>query len=329
MSGLPQTISPRLRLVRFGFQGAHATGLIDGERVLDLGAAATALGLDDQRVSPQPGGPYQSLFDRWERTLDDLRRIQDRASAAGLEEAFRPLADVELRAPVKPAKLLFAGANYSKHREEARRWLGPDAGDDAGEKLPYLFMRFPETIIGPADAVLIPSHYEQLDYEVELGAVIGSPGKCIPPERALEHVAAFLVVNDFSLRDLQRRPDWPEMSTDWLAGKNFDGSCSTGPYLVPRECIADYRQLRLRLSVNGELRQDALAGEMTFSLEEQIAFVSSFLTLNPGDLISTGTPAGVAFALPGTPWLRPGDLVEAEITGLGRQANKVKREPPA
>ena len=311
-----------LALVRFERGGTRGFGVMAGDEVIDLHAGAAAL----KRASMWDGRPLDALLGEWERALAEAREIRDRVNGAGLPGARWSREEVRLRAPVRPGKLLFAGANYGDHRAEAQRWLGSVDDGDGPPKLPYLFTRFPETLVGPTAPIVKPRLYAELDYEVELGAVIGRPGKHIAPERALDHVAAFVVINDVSLRDLQRRRDWPEMATDWLAGKNFDASCPAGPYLVPRECVADYRALRLSLSVNGEVRQRATAGEMTFSLEEQIAFVSSFLTLNAGDLISTGTPSGVALASEETPWLEPGDVVEAEIDGLGRQRNPVIRE---
>ena len=312
-----------IALVRFERGETRGFGLVEGDEILDLQVGAAALG----RASVWDGRSLDALLGDWGRALAEAREIRQRVrDGAAHSEARIPRADVALRAPVRPAKLLFAGANYGDHHSEARAWLGAEDVSTGPAQLPYIFTRFPETLIGPHAPIVKPQLYEQLDYEVELGAIIGRPGKHIAPEEALDHVAAFVVINDVSLRDLQRRRDWPELATDWLAGKNFDASCPAGPYLVPRECVPDYRALRLTLIVNGELRQSAKAGEMTFSLEEQIAFVSSFLTLSPGDLISTGTPSGVAFATDGTPWLQPGDIVEAEVEGLGRQRNRVIRE---
>jgi 2,4-diketo-3-deoxy-L-fuconate hydrolase len=317
---------PEIRLVRFSRDGSDRVGLVDDEDVLDLAAAAVVLGLDAPTLEDVPHRGFGSLMTRWDHALEEVRQIRERVVGSPPEEALVGLEDLELGPPVAPLKLLFAGANYGKHRTEAQEWLGSASANGSTETQPYIFTRLPETVIGPEAPIVKPGRYDQLDYEVELGAVIGTAGKHIAPERALDHVAAFVLVNDVSLRDLQRRSDWPEMATDWLSGKSFDSSCPVGPYLVPRECIPDYRSLRLILSVNGEVRQDEYAAEMTFSLEEQIAFVSSFLTLNPGDLISTGTPSGVAFGRPDTPWLRAGDVVTTEVAELGRQRNEVVAE---
>ena len=163
---------------------------------------------------------------------------------------------------------------------------------------------------------MIPPESAQVDWEVELGVVIGRRGRRIRAARALDYVAGYTIVNDVSARDCNVRSDYP-FKFDWFHGKCFETFAPVGPWLVPRSCIADPQKLRMQLAVNDEVMQDSDTGKMIFDIREQIEYLSCILTLEPGDLIATGTPSGVGFARKPPRWLRDGDTVRVSITRLG------------
>ncbi|MFN8522945.1 MAG: fumarylacetoacetate hydrolase family protein [Chloroflexota bacterium] len=186
---------------------------------------------------------------------------------------------------------------------------------------PYVCIKLPHTVIGPGDAILLPEHTAQLDWEVELGAVIGQRCRDARAENALDYVAAYTIVNDLSARDVIIRPDWPNFASDWLVSKNFDTGTPIGPYLTPAPQIPDPQNVPLRLWLNDQPMQDGNTSSMIFTLAEQIAHISSVLTLLPGDVIATGTPAGVGWKR--GRFLQVGDDVRCEIPGIGSFSNSV------
>jgi 2,4-didehydro-3-deoxy-L-rhamnonate hydrolase len=189
------------------------------------------------------------------------------------------------------------------------------------ESAPYVFMKASTSVIGPDCAIILPASAQRVDWEVELAAVIGAGGRNISVERALQHVAAYTIINDISARDLTRRADYP-FKFDWLRGKSFDTFGPFGPWLVPATQIADPQKLWMRLDVNGRTMQDDSTAKMIFSVAEQIAYLSSILTLQPGDVIATGTPSGVGMG--SDTYLKPGDVVTAKIEMIGALRNRVQ-----
>lgn len=248
----------------------------------------------------------------WPQAMPLLERL---AETGGPEVAA---AEVTRLAPLLyPGSVFCAGSNYPSHRQE----MGPaePAPQTGQSEAPFFFLKSPRnTIIGDGEAIRIPAIAQRVDWECELGVVIGQRGKNIPLDEAMAYVAGFTVFNDVSARDLNRRADG-RFPHDWLSGKCIDSFGPLGPWLVPAAFVPQWRRLRLRLWVDGQLKQDALAGEMIHGVEAQIAYLSSRLTLEPGDLIATGTPAGVGQGR--GEFLRPGDEVVAEIETLGRIAN--------
>ncbi len=229
-----------------------------------------------------------------------------------------PLERARLLAPLeRPGTVLCAGANYACHLAEVG--LAPVQG-----ARPFFFLKPATAIAGPNDPIAIPAEPEaRVDWEAELGVVIGRPCTRVDPERALDHVAGYLVLNDVSARGLLARTDGvvPAMNVDWLASKGRDGFCPIGPGVTPAWLVDDPQALRIACRVNGELRQDASTADMTFTVAELIAEASRLMTLRPGDLLATGTPAGVAMA--SGAFLRPGDTVETRIDGLGTLTNPI------
>ena len=223
---------------------------------------------------------------------------------------FLNVSDVRILPPVPcPQKIICLGLNYKDHAEEANVPL---------PKQPILFSKPSTAIAGPDDVIVYPKISTQVDYEVELAAVIGKRGRDIPESDALDYVSGYTVFNDISARDIQFA------DKQWFRGKSFDTFAPTGPCLVLSEQVPDPHRLRMKLRVNGELRQNSTTANMIFRVPHLVAFISSVMTLQPGDIIATGTPAGVGiYAKPEKKLLKPGDLIEAEIESLGVLRNKV------
>ncbi len=211
----------------------------------------------------------------------------------------------------RPGKIVCVGLNYRDHAAEA----GLDL-----PKAPLLFAKWGNTLIGDGDAVVVPPEVTQVDYEAELGVVIGTQARRVSERDALDHVEGYICVNDVSARDLQFADG------QWTRGKSPDTFCPVGPRLVPREEIADPQALAIRCLVNGEALQDSSTAQMIFSVAEIIAYTSRTVTLQPGDLIATGTPAGVGVFRDPKVLLQDGDVVAVEIEGLGTLTNPIAKE---
>jgi len=221
-------------------------------------------------------------------------------------------------APVpRPGALISAGKNFSDHVSEMSSKKGPGA--------PVAFLKLPGSVIGPEDDIPHPPEVKNLDYEVELAVIIGKPCVDVSADEAFDYVAGYSTFNDISGRDVIRGENKTGIH---LMGKSFPGFAPMGPYLVTADEIADPQNLKLSLSVNGEIRQDSNLSYMIFKIRDMIAYWSQ-MGLNPGDVLTTGTPRGVAAGRKPdqTPWwLKPGDIVEAEVENLGRLRNRVVAE---
>jgi 2-keto-4-pentenoate hydratase/2-oxohepta-3-ene-1,7-dioic acid hydratase in catechol pathway len=236
-----------------------------------------------------------------------------------------PLAKVRLLAPVLyPSAIFCAGANYSDHMSEMARVfnLAPEPDPHKAGLTPWHFLKASRTVVQTGVDIPLPPRTKMLDWEAELAAVMGRTAKNVPPESALDYVAGYTVANDLSARDFTVRPNAPESSPfryDWVGQKCFDGACPLGPWIVPAREIPNPQGLGIQLWVNDVLKQDSHTSKMIFSLAEQIAHLSSRLTLHPGDLILTGTPAGVGLAR--KEFLKPGDVVRVWIEQVGTLTN--------
>ncbi|RIQ30978.1 fumarylacetoacetate hydrolase family protein [Jiangella rhizosphaerae] len=210
-------------------------------------------------------------------------------------------------APIaRPGKVVCIGLNYRDHAAETGAAIPPE---------PIIFMKAPNTVVGPNDTVLVPRGSVKTDWEVELGVVIGKEARYLDsPESALDVVAGYVISNDVSEREFQL-----ERGGQWDKGKSCETFNPLGPWLVPADEVDDPGKLGLRLWVNGEQRQDGTTADLIFGIGHVVWYLSQFMVLEPGDLVNTGTPAGVAMGMPGQPYLRAGDVVELEIDGLGRQ----------
>ncbi len=264
----------------------------------------------DGVVRALPGdwpGSVLAVLDAWDEWGGQLRNL-----APG---SLPIVQDARLAAPLTfPRKVLCAGANYASHAAEMNT-ARPDPS-----ATPFFFMKPPTTtIVGPAASVPLPrGDAPRYDWEGELAVVIGRRGKHIPLEDAQSHVAGYTVADDLSARGRFARPDatFPAFAYDWLGQKAQDGSCPTGPGVAPAWAVPDLEDQRMRLWVNGDLKQDTLIGELVVGITGLVSAASDLVTLEPGDLILTGTPAGVG--LPRDTFLGAGDIVEVEIGGIGR-----------
>lgn len=207
-----------------------------------------------------------------------------------------------------PEKLICIGLNYKRHAKESGM-AEPDS--------PVLFSKFNNTLAASGDAIPLPENAVQYDYEVELGVVIGKEARYVSVEEALQYVFGYFAVNDMSVRDLQFR------TSQWLLGKTLDKFFPTAPYLVTADEVSDPQNLGLYCWVNGELRQNSNTADMIFSVAECISYISQYMTLKPGDVISTGTPEGVVLGMKEKNWLKPGDEVTVEVEGLGKCVNRM------
>ncbi|MBL4885197.1 MAG: fumarylacetoacetate hydrolase family protein [Planctomycetaceae bacterium] len=231
------------------------------------------------------------------------------AMATGLEK--QTFISGDLRAPISaPQKVLCIGLNYGDHARETNAEIPSE---------PVCFGKYANTIVGPEDAIVLPAASSQVDYEAEMVAVIGKPAKNVSEENALDYVAGYMVGHDVSARDWQKgRP-----GGQWLLGKTPDTFAPIGPYLVTSDEVGDPHQLAISLTLNGETMQDSSTSELIFKMERLIAHLTTLMTLVPGDLIFTGTPAGVGMARDPRVFLKPGDRVEVTIEKLGTLGNPV------
>lgn len=287
--------------------GQSVPGLLLGRQVVDLSTLAQSHG---ER-------PVPDLLSLIAHGDEALRRVRSWVEVAGVELPQQPLEDVALRAPLDPPRgnVLAIGHNYGAHAEELARARG------VAEIPPTVFTKAQTTIAGPYDDIpLDPAVTTMLDWEVELGVIIGTTGINIPRERALDFVFGYTVVNDITARDLQY--GW---GGQFFKGKSLDGSCPSGPVIVTRDEVPDPHNLSLSLTVNGAIKQKGHTGTMIHRIDELIAMLSLGMTLLPGMMIATGTPPGVGYARTPKEFLQPGDVVESEVEGIGTIRNTVVR----
>jgi 2-keto-4-pentenoate hydratase/2-oxohepta-3-ene-1,7-dioic acid hydratase in catechol pathway len=285
-----------MRLCRFLADGEARLGLLDGEGVRDLSSAAPSL-------PPEPAASLEQAGGR-----EELARI---ASDAGPAQA---LDEVRLLSPVRPRKYLAVALNYADHIAETGMEPPP---------VPTFFNKQSTCVVGPEAPIHMPAVSDRLDYEGELAVVIGRRCRHVPADRARDVIAGYTIANDVSVRDWQMRA--PTMTI----GKSFDTHGPLGPWLVTEDELGDPQSLGIRTFVNDEKRQDGNTGEMVFDCFEQVSHLSEAFTLEPGDTIATGTPAGVGVAVQPFPegLLKVGDVVRIEIDGIGELRNEVIAEP--
>ncbi len=276
-----------------------AGALLSGGRVLDFGDA-----LDD---APRDFLEWFDLDGPWiGRARDRVAEAEAGKSAAGVV----PLADVRLVAPVpRPPKVICIGLNYRDHAIEAKAEI---------PKSPIVFSKFATSIIGPGDAIVLPRSSRKVDYEAEMAVIIGRRAKHVTAEQALHHVLGYANFHDVSARDFQFADG------QWQRGKSCDTFGPLGPAIVTTDEVPDPHALRIRFRLNGQTLQDSTTAQLIFRVPELIAFLSDSITLEPGDVIATGTPPGVGFARDPPVYMKDGDVAEVEVEGLGILTNTVK-----
>jgi 2-keto-4-pentenoate hydratase/2-oxohepta-3-ene-1,7-dioic acid hydratase in catechol pathway len=258
--------------------------------------------VNDMVVDLKPMG-YDSLL----QVIQSGARLDGLAVAAG-----QRLADVQLFAPIpRPPKLICVGLNYRDHAQETGAQI---------PKVPTIFNKFTTAVIGPGENVVLPKVSKAPDYEAEFAFVIGRGGRNIAAEDWQQHVFGYTLVNDVTARDYQRA------TSQWLMGKTFDTFAPMGPWIVTADEIADPHDLDIQMEINGEVLQDSNTRELIFKIPDLIAFLSSVFTLEPGDVVSTGTPAGVGFARKPPRYLHAGDEMVVRISAIGELRNPVVAE---
>lgn len=245
-------------------------------------------------------------------TGHDMISICAAGSAAPLSAPKIDAGAVKLLAPIpRPPKLICVGLNYRDHAAEARMEV---------PKVPTIFNKFPNVVIGPGEPIVLPRVSTKPDYEAEFAFVIGRGGRYISASRAMEHVFGYTIVNDVSARDFQNA------TSQWLMGKTFDTFAPMGPCIVTRDEIADPHALDISLEIGGEILQKSNTRELIFKIPELIEYISQVVTLEPGDVVATGTPAGVGFGRKPPRWLKAGEETIVRIEGIGELRNPVVAE---
>jgi 2-keto-4-pentenoate hydratase/2-oxohepta-3-ene-1,7-dioic acid hydratase in catechol pathway len=280
-----------MHFVTFELDGKARPGLITGQEVVDLSEQG-----------------FNSLLEVIEGIAE--RRIDPAKLVPSVRS--HKLAAVRLKAPIpKPRKFICVGLNYLDHAKES--------GVEIPE-VPTIFSKFATTVIGPGDPIVLPKVSQAPDYEGEFAVIIGRGGRHIKADDWRDHVFGYTVVNDVSARDFQRA------TSQWLMGKTFDTFGPMGPWIVTADELPDPHNVNIRTEINGEVLQDSNTCQLIFKIPQLLAFLSSVFTLEPGDVLSTGTPSGVGFARTPPRWLKPGDDVVVKIAGVGELRNPVVAE---
>jgi 2-keto-4-pentenoate hydratase/2-oxohepta-3-ene-1,7-dioic acid hydratase in catechol pathway len=282
-----------MRLVTFRRHDYDEPGVLTGEEIVGI-----------------RGAGFENLLSVIAGGAEALDRVQTWVYSPPWGEVVK-VSEVKLRAPFRPPKISCIGLNYRAHARESNSEI-PD--------VPTVFAKYPTAVIGCGEPIILPKTSTKPDYEAELAFVIGKRGRHIPAENWREHVFGYTNMNDVSARDYQKR------TTQWLMGKTFDTFAPLGPAIVTADEVADPHTLDIRTTVNGEIRQESNTSDLIFKIPELIAYLSSVFTLEPGDVVSTGTPAGVGFSFNPPKWLKPGDEVIVSTQGLGQLRNPVIAE---
>jgi acylpyruvate hydrolase len=308
-----------MRLVTFRYDENQRVGALIDNRVIDLNyACEEMLKSQEQLRAKQIAEAYVpanmvEFLQGGEPSMAMAKEAVDFALKSGKNfsrKVVLPVSEVRLEAPVNnPSKIICVGHNYREHILEMGRDLPP---------FPVIFAKFANTIIGPQDDIPFYPVSEQLDYEAEFAFVIGKRARNVSADQALDYVAGYTIVNDVTYRDIQRR------TIQWLQGKTVEGSAPMGPWLVTGDEIGDPAGLEVVLTVNGEERQRSNTANLVFTVPYLVEFLSGLMTLEPGDVILTGTPGGVGVARNPQVFLKDGDVVRIEIDRIGALENRVK-----
>ncbi|MGN6462779.1 MAG: fumarylacetoacetate hydrolase family protein [Pseudolabrys sp.] len=289
--------------------------VIDG--ALYDAAAARAAGVPFEET--WLAGGWMAILGQWDRAAGVVKDALAKTAALAKDGKLTALPkDTRVLAPFRAERIFCAASNYIEHANEMGTVLAAKA-----QSKPYMFLKLRNAVIGQGDDILMPPETSQLDWEIELAAVIGKGGRRIPLDKALDHVAGYSIVNDISARDLNMRDDYP-FKFDWFQGKCHDTFAPFGPCIVPAWSIPDPQGVMMTLTVNKDEMQKDTTKNMIWTLREQISYLSTIVSLEPGDVIATGTPTGVGMGR--GIYLKAGDVVTATIDGIGSITNKVVAE---
>ncbi len=288
-----------MRLLSFHDNGRARAGVLANGRVF---TPSELLGADAEHLLTT-----MDVLEHWDTSWPALTR------AAATAKGGRALESVTLAAQVaRPGAIYCAGANYGDHQREM-------GGEVHKPKDPWFFVKSSTSIIGPAEDIRLPAFSKMVDWEAEVALVIGRPARNVGVDRALECLAGYTILNDLSARDFIKR-EGSHFVFDWVGQKCFDAAAPTGPWITPADAISDPDDMSIQLWVNGVIKQDSNTSQIIHNFVEQIVYLSSRITLQPGDLIATGTPSGVGMGR--GEFLKPGDEVRIAIGGLGELTNK-------
>lgn len=298
-----------MQIITFRAHGRTRWGAFSHNHAVDLNAAHADRGLD-MFLAPTVLDFLRAGAATWNAAQDTLEWLGDKQ----LHEVTFDLDDIELMAPIpRPGKIVCIGLNYMDHAKETGAAIPTK---------PIIFTKFSSSVIGPYDTIhVIPDVTKRVDYEAELGVVIGKPAARVSADDALDYVFGYTVINDVSARDIQKGAEY---GNQWVRGKSFDTFCPMGPSITTSDRIADVQDMRVQAILNGQVLQDGNTRDMIFNVATLISYISQGITLEPGDVIATGTPNGVGDARKPPIYLKNGDVIEIEVGNLGRLVNRVE-----
>jgi 2-keto-4-pentenoate hydratase/2-oxohepta-3-ene-1,7-dioic acid hydratase in catechol pathway len=301
-----------MRLVTYARMGVPSIGVELETGILDIPDAASLFG---RKYHVRGHSFPTTMMDllQWESGIDVVRQIIQRYLKTPKSERLmtRPLNSITLEAPIsRPGKIVALGKNYLDHVEETKSEV---------PQFPVIFAKFPSSVIGPDDTIHIPELSSKIDWEVELGIVIGRYCKDVNEKKVLDYVAGYTIINDVSARDLQMGDG------QWVRGKSLDGFCPMGPCIVTKDELGDASKLKMYTKVNGVIKQESSTSNLIFNVPSIVSYLSQSFTLEPGDVIATGTPSGVGFVREPPEFLQPGDKVEMYIEKIGHLRNRINQ----
>jgi len=287
-----------LRLVQYTVQGESRLGVVMADRIVDVRKAADSAGQDTTAFTST-----LTLLEAGDEAVAFVRSLRGESNAV-------PLSGVHLECPVACRKIVAVGLNYKDHAIEAGLKI---------PSVPLCFAKFTSSLSGPFDPIQLPAEDSEVDFEGELGIIIGRKARRVGESDAMGHVAGYVVFNDVSARK------WQFDDGQWTRGKSCDTFAPNGPFLVTADEVPDPGALRITTRLNGEIMQDSNTNQLIFNIPKIVSYFSHSFTLDPGDLIATGTPAGVGFSRKPAVYMNDGDVVEVEIERIGRISNRVQR----
>ena len=314
-----------MQLLTYRTNAGETVGLHVQGTIYDIQACMKAAGKDWGQPPPGALPDLKGVITAWDVWESPLRRLEEKLDGLSdllPESAARPVDEISFLPPLpRPGKNpIMLGRNYQAHAEEGARVYGTEIGSAIIEN-PIYFTKTVTSLVGHKEGVIHHPATKELDYEAELVVIIGPGGRSIPPERVIDHIFGYTICNDVSARDLQHRHN------QWYMGKSLDTSCPIGPWIVTKDEVSDPHNLDISCRINGETRQNANTSQFIFDIPSCISVYSGGITLEPGDIIATGTPEGCGFAMDPPHFLKVGDQMECEVEKIGILENPVIAPP--